>query len=49
MAAYFDQNPKDRLGAHRYTLQQYGLDPGELKRRYQFYLDRFGVDCSFGL
>ncbi len=49
IAAYLDRNPKDKLGAHHYTLEQFGLDPVELKRRYQFYLDRFGVECSFGL
>ncbi len=46
---FLANNPKDKLGAHRYTLQQYGLDPEKLKQRYQFYLDRFDVDCSFGL
>lgn len=49
IAEFLANNPKDKLGAHRYTLQQYELDPKELKQRYQFYLDRFGVECSFGL
>jgi hypothetical protein len=49
MAEFLAGNPKDKLGAHRYTLQQFGLDPIELKERYGFYIDRFGVECSFGL
>ncbi len=27
-------NPKDKHGAHRYTLEQYGLDPAALTRRF---------------
>ncbi|MBW2387254.1 MAG: sulfotransferase [Deltaproteobacteria bacterium] len=46
MTDYLALNPKDKLGAHRYTLKQFGLDPGELNRRYQFYVDRFDVACE---
>ncbi|MBK7728224.1 MAG: sulfotransferase [Gammaproteobacteria bacterium] len=46
MSAFLAANPKDKRGAHRYTLEQFGLDPMDLKQQYQFYLDRFGVECS---
>ena len=46
LAARLAANPKDKRGAHRYTLEQFGLDPMDLKQQYQFYLDRFGVECS---
>ncbi|MBW1687472.1 MAG: sulfotransferase [Deltaproteobacteria bacterium] len=49
MRDFLASNPKDKLGAHRYTAQQFGLDPVEIKERYQFYIDRFGVECSFDL
>ena len=49
MRDFLARNPKDKLGAHRYTAQQFGLDPLELKESYQFYIDRFGVACSFNL
>jgi hypothetical protein len=49
MNDFLASNPKDKHGAHRYTLQQFGLDPIELKDRFQFYIDRFSIECSFGL
>jgi hypothetical protein len=49
MTGYLAENRKKRHGVHRYTLEQFGLDPQETKERYQFYIDRFEVECSFGL
>jgi hypothetical protein len=34
-------NPKDKHGAHRYTLEQFGLDRAELTRRFARYIARF--------
>jgi hypothetical protein len=36
-------NPKDKHGAHRYTLEQYGLDRAALERRFARYCERFDV------
>jgi hypothetical protein len=36
-------NPKDKHGAHRYTLEQYGLDPTALTRRFAAYCERFEI------
>jgi hypothetical protein len=49
MREFLASNPKDKLGAHRYSLEQFGLDPAEVKERYRFYIERFGVECSFDL
>jgi hypothetical protein len=36
-------NPKDKHGVHRYTLEQYGLDPAVLSRRFAAYCERFEI------
>ncbi len=36
-------NPKDKHGVHRYTLEQYGLDPAALTRRFAAYCERFEI------
>ena len=36
-------NPKDKHGVHRYTLEQYGLDPAALTRRFAAYCERFDI------
>jgi hypothetical protein len=36
-------NPKDKHGVHRYTLEQYGLDPAALARRFHRYCERFEI------
>jgi hypothetical protein len=36
-------NPKDKHGAHRYTLEQYGLDRATEARRFRRYCERFDI------
>jgi hypothetical protein len=36
-------NPKDKHGVHRYALEQYGLDPAALTRRFAAYCERFDI------
>jgi hypothetical protein len=36
-------NPKDKHGAHRYTLAQSALDPAVERRRYAAYQERFAI------
>jgi hypothetical protein len=43
MRAYLATNPKDRHGAHRYSLAQFGLDPESERARYRDYWDRWSA------
>jgi hypothetical protein len=42
--AYLDDNPRGKHGAISYDLQgHFGVSPGELRSRFDFYFDRFDV------
>jgi len=41
MARFRAANPKNKHGAHRYTLSEFGLEPGFEARRYANYRERF--------
>jgi len=43
VADYAASKPKGSRGAHRYSLEEIGLDPEEERERYRFYLEHFGV------
>ncbi len=43
MRDFIASHPKERHGVHRYTLQEFGLDPERERERYRFYQDYFGV------
>lgn len=43
MRAWLGENPKDRRGRHRYSLEEFGLDPEEERARYGAYAARFGL------
>ena len=43
MRDFIAGNPKERHGTHRYTLEQYGLDPAQERKRYRFYQEYFHV------
>ena len=36
-------NPKNARGRNDYSLEQYGLDDGEIARRFGSYMERFGI------
>ena len=38
---FLNRHPKDRFGKHRYSLEDFGLDLDEEKRRYAAYRERF--------
>jgi hypothetical protein len=40
---FLRENPKDKHGAHRYTLADAGLDPATERRRYAAYRERFEI------
>lgn len=41
--AYLAENPRDKHGAHRYTLEEFGLDREEVDAAFAAYRFRFGV------
>lgn len=41
--AYLAENPRDKHGAHRYTLEEFGLDRDEVDAAFASYRQRFGV------
>lgn len=42
---YLAANPRDKHGAHRYTLEEFGLDRDEVDAAFAGYRDRFGVQA----
>ncbi|MGH7893798.1 MAG: sulfotransferase [Candidatus Binatia bacterium] len=43
LEAFLAENPKDKHGRHRYSLEQFGLRAEEERRRYAAYGERFGL------
>jgi hypothetical protein len=43
MRRFIANNPKDKKGAHRYSLEQFGLDPLQERLNFQEYTDYFHV------
>jgi hypothetical protein len=46
MQQFLQANPKNKDGVHHYSLEEFGLNPAEERRRFQFYLDFFGLDLE---
>ncbi len=44
MQRFLAENPKDKGGVHRYSLENFGLNPEAERRRFQSYLDCFGIE-----
>jgi hypothetical protein len=40
---YLAENPRDKHGTHRYTLEDFGLDRDEVDAAFAPYRERFGV------
>lgn len=43
MRLFVAQNPKDKRGAHLYSLEEFGLDPAMERANFQRYTDYFGI------
>lgn len=43
MQAFLVANPRGKHGAHAYRLEDFGLEEAEIRRRFEFYTERFGV------
>ncbi len=44
MSRFVAATPKNKGGVHRYSLEEFGLNPEVEKRRFQFYLDYWGIE-----
>jgi hypothetical protein len=44
MERFLLANPKNKGGVHRYSLEEFGLNTETERRRFQFYLDYFGIE-----
>ena len=43
MRAFVDENPKGKHGDHTYTPEEFGVDPKGVRREFQPYIERFGL------
>ena len=43
MQGWIDANPRNRLGRHRYRVEDFGLVPGEIDERLAGYRARFDI------
>ena len=43
MASFLSENPRDKYGAHRYTLADFGLDRARETQRFARYCERFEI------
>ena len=48
ITAYLAAKPRAVHGAHRYSVEEFGLDRDDLRERYRPYVDRFGVEAERG-
>ena len=39
-------NPKGKHGRHEYSLEQFGLEPDAVLKRFEGYIERFGIDVG---
>lgn len=44
--SYLARKPKDRHGRHRYSPEQWGLDPGEIRASTRPYTDHYGIELE---
>jgi len=43
LEAHVAENPKGKHGRHEYSLEEYGLDPDEVRERFAPYIERFQI------
>ena len=43
MRAFVTDNPKGKHGTHNYSPEEFGVNPAEVRRDFQTYIDRFGL------
>jgi len=40
---WLDDHPRTKHGEHRYTAEEFGLEPERLRQRFAAYIERFDV------
>ena len=48
MQEFLLANPKNKGGVHRYSLEEFHLARDAERRRFQFYVDYFGLEAETG-
>jgi hypothetical protein len=46
MRAFVAENPKGKHGVHRYTPEEYGVDPSAVRRAFEGYIERFELSAD---
>jgi hypothetical protein len=46
MGAFIEANPQGKHGAHRYSLEEYGLTAGAVRQRLGFYIDHYDLPAG---
>ncbi len=46
MKAFIVDNPKDKHGIHRYSPDEYGVDPEKIRDSFRPYMERFGLESE---
>jgi hypothetical protein len=46
MQEYVTANPQKKHGTHRYSMDEYGLTPEQVRARLRFYIDRFDLPAD---
>ena len=46
MKAFIADNPKDKHGIHRYSPDEYGVDPEQIRESFRPYMERFGLESE---
>jgi len=46
MQAWLDDNPQGKFGRHEYELDQFGLTPEGVRKRFERYLSRYEVEAE---
>ncbi len=46
MTRYVAEKPRGKHGAHRYSLEDYGLEKESVHERYSVYMDQYGVEAE---
>src|SRR5262249_31341794 len=47
MLRFIAENPKDKHGQHRYSLETFGLEPGDLTCRFKGYREYLGIPSEW--
>jgi len=46
MKTFIADNPKDKHGIHRYSPDEYGIDPEQIRESFRPYMERFGLESE---